>query len=86
MAINLSYYHAACDVPENNCEVAVVIDVLRATTTISWALNNGAESIQVFSDLSLLKKAAMNWGSDKRLMLVREGEKKLMALILVTRQ
>jgi len=29
----------------------VVIDVLRATTTISWALKNGADSIQVFADL-----------------------------------
>ena len=77
MAINLSYFHAACDVQENDAEAAVVIDVLRATTTISWALNNGAESIQVFSDLALLKKAAMNWDSDKRLMLGERGGEKI---------
>jgi len=38
----------------------VVIDVLRATTTISWALKNGADSIQVFEDLDLLKESAIS--------------------------
>ena len=47
MIINLTYYHVARDVPYNSPDVAVVIDVLRATTTISWALKNGADSIQV---------------------------------------
>ena len=77
MTINLSYYHAAPDVPENDSDVAIVIDVLRATTTISWALTNGADSIQVFSDLSILKKEAMDWDSDKRLMLGERGGKKI---------
>ena len=56
MIINLTYYHVAKDVPEISPDIAVVIDVLRATTTISWALENGADSIQVFADLDLLKK------------------------------
>ena len=43
----------------------MVIDVLRATTTISWALKNGADSIQVFADLDLLKESAVKWPSDK---------------------
>ena len=60
MIINLTYYHVAKDVPENSLNVAVVIDVLRATTTISWALKNGADSIQVFADLDLLKESAMD--------------------------
>ena len=55
MIINLTYYHVAKDVPEVSLDIAVVIDVLRATTTISWALNNGADSIQVFADLDLLQ-------------------------------
>jgi len=38
LIINLTYYHVAKDVPENIPDIAVVIDVLRATTTISWAL------------------------------------------------
>ncbi len=77
MTINLSYYHVAHAVPQNDSEVAVVIDVLRATTTIAWALTNGADSIQVFSDLTLLKKEAMKWNSDKRLMLGERGGKKM---------
>ena len=49
LIINLTYYHVAKDVPEISPDVAVVIDVLRATTTIAWALKNGADSIQVLS-------------------------------------
>ncbi len=81
MTINLTYYHVASDVPDNNFDVAVVIDVLRATTTISWALVNGADSIQVFSDLDLLKTAAKQWDSNKRVMIAERGGKKLMVLI-----
>jgi len=54
LIINLTYYHVAKDVSESSPDIAVVIDVLRATTTISWALKNGADSIQVFADLDLL--------------------------------
>ena len=75
MIINLTYYHVADDVPETDPDIAVVIDVLRATTTISWALKNGADSIQVFSDLDLLKQTAMQWDPDKRLMLAERGGK-----------
>ena len=77
MIINLTYYHVANDVPEINPDVAVVIDVLRATTTISWALKNGADSIQVFADLNLLKTSAMKWPAEKRLMLGERGGKKI---------
>ena len=55
----------------------MVIDVLRATTTISWALKNGADSIQVFADLDLLKESAIKWQPDKRLMLGERGGKKI---------
>ena len=77
MIINLSYYHVADDVPETDSDIAVVIDVLRATTTISWALKNGAESIQVFADLDLLRDTASKWDVDKRLMLAERGGKKI---------
>ena len=76
LTIKLTYYHVADDVPEANPDVAVVIDVLRATTTISWALKNGADSIEVFADLDLLKKSAMNWDSNNRLMLGERGGKR----------
>ena len=77
MIINLTYYQVAKDVPELSPDIAVVIDVLRATTTISWALKNGADSIQVFADLDLLKKSAMKWHSNNRLMLGERGGKKI---------
>ena len=75
--INLTYYHVANDVPDVSPDIAVVIDVLRATTTISWALKNGADSIQVFADLDLLKESAIKWHADERLMLGERGGKKL---------
>jgi len=77
LIINLTYYHVAKDVPENSPDIAVVIDVLRATTTISWALKNGADSIQVFADLDLLKESANKWQAEKRLMLGERGGKKI---------
>ena len=77
MIINLTYYHVAKDVPEIVPDIAVVIDVLRATTTISWALQNGADSIQVFADLDLLKESAMKWDANSRLMLGERGGKKI---------
>ena len=55
----------------------MVIDVLRATTTISWALKNGADSIEVFADLSLLKESADKWRAEERLMLGERGGKKI---------
>ncbi len=77
MTINLNYYHVASDVPENDSTVAVVIDVLRATTTIGWALTNGADSIEVFDDLDLLRTEAEKWSPEKRLMLGERGGKKI---------
>ena len=77
MIINLTYYHVANDVPDMSPDIAVVIDVLRATTTIAWALKNGADSIQVFADLDLLKESAIKWQSDARLMLGERGGKKI---------
>ena len=50
---------------------------MRATTTISWALKNGADSIQVFADLNLLKESAIKWKADERLMLGERGGKKI---------
>ena len=77
MTINLTYNHVASDVQENNSEIAVVIDVLRATTTIGWALKNGADSIEVFADLDLLREKAQKWDPKKRLMLAERGGKKI---------
>jgi 2-phosphosulfolactate phosphatase len=53
-------------------DCAVVIDVLRATTTIATALNAGAEAVQTFSDLKTLMQVSDTWQPDKRL---RAGER-----------
>ena len=38
-------------------------------------MKNGADSIQVFSDLELLKNTAKKWDTNKRLMLAERGGK-----------
>ncbi|ELP52969.1 2-phosphosulfolactate phosphatase family protein [Microcystis aeruginosa LEGE 11464] len=53
-------------------DCAVVIDVLRATTTIATALNAGAEAVQTFSDLKTLMQVSDTWQPAKRL---RAGER-----------
>ncbi len=40
-------------------------------------MKNGADSIQVFSDLDLLKDSAKRWDASKRLMLGERGGKKI---------
>ncbi len=76
--MQLSYFHVAADVPKGPLpDVAVVIDVLRATTTIAFALHNGAHSVQVFDDLDELKKVAGKWFKTPRLLLGERGGKRL---------
>ena len=53
-------------------DCAVVIDVLRATTTIATVLAAGAEAVQAFSDIDQLMKVSENWESTRRL---RAGER-----------
>lgn len=55
----------------------MVIDVLRATTTIAWSLANGAEAIEAFADLAELEAAASAWPADKRLRAGERGGKRL---------
>ncbi|MCT0217413.1 2-phosphosulfolactate phosphatase family protein [Synechococcus sp. CS-1329] len=54
-------------------DAAVVIDVLRATTTMAWALENGAEAIQAFADLETLKASAAAWPAEQRLTAGERG-------------
>ncbi|TVQ59341.1 MAG: 2-phosphosulfolactate phosphatase, partial [Spirulina sp. DLM2.Bin59] len=44
---------------------AVVIDVLRATTTIATALAAGAEAVQTFRDLDILTQVSATWPADQ---------------------
>lgn len=58
--------------PDKMPECAIAVDVLRATTTMATALNNGAEAVQVFSDLDKLMADSEKWPADKR---IRAGER-----------
>ena len=76
--MKLSYFHVAADVPKGPLpDVAIVIDVLRATTTIAFALNNGADCVQTFSDLNELRQKASEFNQSSCLLLGERGGKKL---------
>ncbi|MDP4681623.1 MAG: 2-phosphosulfolactate phosphatase family protein [Cyanobium sp. MAG_102] len=76
--MQISYFHSSECVPsvrslaEGGPDAAVVIDVLRATTTIAWSLQNGAEAIEAFANLEELEAAAAAWPAQQRL---RAGER-----------
>jgi len=81
--MQLSYFHTSEAVPavlppaEGGPDAAVVIDVLRATTTIAWSLQNGAEAIQAFADLAALEAAAAAWPAAQRLRAGERGGKRV---------
>ena len=81
--MQISYFHTSEAVPavrpvaEGGPDAAVVIDVLRATTTIAWSLQNGAEAIQAFADLGELEAAAAAWPAEKRLRAGERGGKRV---------
>ena len=76
--MQINYFHTSETVPpvlgptEGGPDAAVVIDVLRATTTIAWSLHNGAEAIQAFANLEQLEAAAAAWPPERCL---RAGER-----------
>lgn len=68
------YFDVPAEMPADcKPEAAVVIDVLRATTTIAWALHNGAEAVEAFADLQRLNAAAEAWTDSPRLLLGERG-------------
>ncbi len=81
--MQISYFHTSEAVPpvapvhEGGPDAAVVIDVLRATTTIAWSLQNGAEAIQAFADLAALEAAAASWPAERRLRAGERGGKRV---------
>ena len=56
---------------------AVVIDVLRATTTIATALDAGAEAVQAFSNIEELIRQSDSWSEAKRLRAGERGGEKV---------
>ena len=76
--MKLSYFYVEADVPTGIIpESSVVIDVLRATTTIAWALENGADSVQVFADIDQLKHEAKSFSEKEKILVGERGGKKL---------
>ena len=76
--MKISVYYTPESTPENDVpDCAVVIDVLRATTTIATALNNGANSIKAYSNLDLLKQESDQIAPDDRLRLGERGGKQV---------
>ena len=74
VAMQISYFHVPAEMPQDlRPDAAVVIDVLRATTTIAWSLHNGAEAVQAFASLDDLRAAAAAWPADARLLLGERG-------------
>lgn len=71
--MKLFVYHTPELCPQKSYpECSVVIDVLRATTTIATALNAGAEAVQAFSEIEQLMQVSAEWPSSLRL---RAGER-----------
>ncbi len=58
-------------------DCAIVIDVLRATTTIATALKAGAEAIHAFKDLDTLLRISSRWPYKNRLLAGERGGQKL---------
>lgn len=58
-------------------DCAVVIDVLRATTTIATVLAAGAEAVQTFSNIEELMQVSDQWESDCRLRAGERGGSKV---------
>jgi len=76
--MQVQYWSTPESVPsQDQPDAAVVIDVLRATTTIGWALHNGATAIRVFSNLEALQQAAAKLPQHQRLMAGERGGQQL---------
>lgn len=71
--MKLFVYHTPELTPTDQVpDCAIVLDILRATTTIATALNAGAEAVQAFSDMEKLMQVSQEWPPEKRL---RAGER-----------
>ncbi|MGB5593202.1 MAG: 2-phosphosulfolactate phosphatase family protein [Crocosphaera sp.] len=71
--MKLFVYHTPESTPSDSLpDCAVVIDVLRATTTIATVLEAGAEAVQTFSDIEKLMQVSEQWLPEKR---IRAGER-----------
>jgi 2-phosphosulfolactate phosphatase len=76
--MKLSVFHTPELTPSSNsADCAIAIDVLRATSTIATVLANGAEAVQVFSDIDKLMQVSEAWTPEKRLRAGERGGNKV---------
>ena len=76
--MKLFVYHTPERLPAQSIpDCAVVIDVLRATSTIVAVLNAGAEAVQVFSDIERLLKTSEQFPPEQRLRAGERGGKQV---------
>ncbi|NJK37554.1 MAG: 2-phosphosulfolactate phosphatase family protein [Oscillatoriales cyanobacterium RM2_1_1] len=76
--MELFIYHTPEATPTDKLpDCAIVVDVLRATTTIATALDAGADSIQAFSDVDALIQVSNQWPADKRIRIGERGGQKV---------
>lgn len=78
--MKLFVYHTPEEIPNNRLPgCAVVIDVLRASSTVAAAINAGAEAVQVFSEIDALLEASEAFEEDKRIRAGERGGRKVKA-------
>lgn len=76
--MKLFVYHTPEDTPADALpDCAVVIDVLRATTTIATALHAGAEAVRACSQIEELMAVSEAFPAEKRLRAGERGGKKI---------
>lgn len=76
--VKLSVYHTSELIPSQSLpDSAVVIDVLRATTTIATALDLGAEAVAAYNSIDGLLTASKNWTPSLRLRAGERGGSKV---------
>ncbi|NJL57038.1 2-phosphosulfolactate phosphatase family protein [bacterium] len=74
--MNIFVYHTPELTPtEPMPDCAIVVDVLRATTTIATALHAGAESVRAFSDIDRLNQVSESCPTERRLKIGERGGK-----------
>ncbi len=75
--MKLFVYHTPESVPPGSPDCAIVVDILRATTTIATALAAGAEFVQVFASLDDLDRMSSSYPQGHCLRAAERGGKKV---------
>lgn len=58
--------------PEKSRGTMVLVNVIRSSTTITVALDNGAKFVILFKDLTQAREAKEKWSEKEELLLVGE--------------